>query len=94
VIAVHRITQPDHELYLNPDLIQVIEANPDTVIVLVNGTRIVVSETASELTDLVRRWRASILDATDHPTAARARRAAYGRLSAVVELPREHGHAD
>ena len=39
MIAVHRITQPDHELYVNPDLIQVIEANPDTVIVLANGNR-------------------------------------------------------
>ncbi len=94
MIAVHRITQPDHDLYVNPDLIQVIEANPDTVIVLVNGTRIVVSETAAELADLVRRWRASIFDATEHPSAARARRAASGRLAAVVEMRREHGHAD
>jgi flagellar protein FlbD len=94
VIAVHRITQPDHDLYLNPDLIQVIEANPDTVIVLVNGTRFVVSETASEVTDLVRAWRASILEAIEHPSAGTGRRAAYGRLAAVVELPREHGHAD
>ncbi len=61
VIAVHRITQPDHELYVNPDLIQVIEANPDTVIVLANGTRFVVSETAAEVAELVRQWRASIV---------------------------------
>lgn len=94
MIAVHRLTQPDHDLYVNPDLIQVIEANPDTVIVLANGTRFVISETAAEVAELVRRWRASILDATEHPSAARARRAAYGRLAAVVELPREHGHAD
>jgi flagellar protein FlbD len=94
VIAVHRITQPDHELYVNPDLIQVIEANPDTVIVLVNGTRFVVAESAAEVTALVREWRASILDAIEHPAADTARKAAYGRLAAVVELPREHGHAD
>jgi flagellar protein FlbD len=94
VIAVHRITQPDHDLFVNPDLIQVIEANPDTVIVLVNGTRFVVSETAAEIADLVRAWRASILDAIEHPSAATARNAAYGRLAAVVELHPEHGTAN
>jgi flagellar protein FlbD len=94
VIAVHRITQPDHELYVNPDLIQVIEANPDTVIVLANGTRIVVSETATEVADLVRTWRASIVAAVERPARANARRAGYGRLAAVVELPRENGSAD
>jgi flagellar protein FlbD len=94
VIAVHRITQPDHELYVNPDLIQVIEANPDTVIVLANGTRFVVSETAAEVAVLVREWRASIVAAIERPSRANARRAAYGRLAAVVELPRESGSAD
>ena len=49
MIAVHRLTQPDHELYVNPDLIQVVEANPDTVIVLTNGTRFVVAETPAEV---------------------------------------------
>ena len=63
MIAVHRITQPDHELYVNPDLIQVIEANPDTVIVLANGTRFVVAETADRgRVELVRQRRASIVD--------------------------------
>ena len=94
MIAVHRITQPDHELYVNPDLIQVIEANPDTVIVLANGTRFVVSETAAEVTDRVRRWRASIVAAIERPSRADARRAGYGRLAAVVELPRDTGSAD
>ena len=94
MIAVHRITQPDHELYVNPDLIQVIEANPDTVIVLANGTRYVVSETAAEVTDLVRRWRASIVAAVEPRPLANARRAGSGRLAAVVGLPRDARAAD
>ena len=94
MIAVHRITQPDHELYVNPDLIQVIEANPDTVIVLANGTRYVVSETAAEVTDRVRRWRASIVAAVEPRPRANARRAGSGRLAAVVELPRDARAAD
>jgi uncharacterized protein YlzI (FlbEa/FlbD family) len=84
VIAVHRITQPDHELYVNPDLIQVIEANPDTVI----------SETATEVAELVRQWRASIVSAVEHPSPAIAHRAGFGRLAAVVEMPRDTGSAD
>ena len=92
MIAVHRISQPEHELYVNPDLIQVVDANPDTVIVLCNGTRFVVSETPAEVAELVRAWRASILTATERPSPGR--RAAFGRLAAVVELPRDHGHAD
>jgi uncharacterized protein YlzI (FlbEa/FlbD family) len=79
---------------VNPDLIQVIEANPDTVIVLANGTRYVVSETAAEVTDLVRKWRASIAAAVERPARAYARRAGYGRLAAVVDLPRDNGSAD
>jgi uncharacterized protein YlzI (FlbEa/FlbD family) len=94
VIAVHRITQPDHELYVNPDLIQVIEANPDTVIVLANGNRFVVSETATEVAGLVREWRASIVAAVEQPSPATARRVGYGRLAAVVDPPRESGSAD
>jgi flagellar protein FlbD len=94
VIAVHRIAQPDHDVYVNPDLIQVIDANPDTVIVLCNGTKFVVSETPDEVAELVREWRVSILTATEHPSPAAGRRAAFGRLAAVVELPRDHGHAD
>ena len=95
MIAVHRITQPDHEVYVNPDLIQVVDANPDTVIVLANGTKFVVSETPAEVAELVREWRASSPHrhrAPDRPPTVR--HAAFGRLAAVIELPRDHGDAD
>ncbi len=61
MIAVHRLTHPDAELYINPDQIQLIEGNPDTVLTLVNGSKFVVGETADEVTALIRSWRASIL---------------------------------
>jgi flagellar protein FlbD len=61
MIALHRITQPDQEFFLNPDLIQVVEAHPDTVITLTNGSRYVVSETPAEVVELVRERRASVL---------------------------------
>lgn len=68
MIPLHRITQPDHELYVNPELIQTVEANPDTVISLTNGSKFVVSETPAEVARLVRDWRAGIVAASGaHP---------------------------
>jgi flagellar protein FlbD len=61
MIALHRITNPDHPLYLNPDLFQTIEANPDTVITLENSSKFVVRETPAEIVQLVREWRASVI---------------------------------
>jgi flagellar protein FlbD len=61
MIVVHRLTHPDTELYLNPDQIQMIEGNPDTVITLTNGSKFVVGERPGEVAHLVRRWRSSIL---------------------------------
>jgi flagellar protein FlbD len=70
MIPVHRLTQPDHELYVNPELIQTVEANPDTVISLTNGSRFVVAETPAQVARLVRDWRAGIVAAsTEHPDA-------------------------
>ena len=78
MIAVHRITQPDHELYVNPDLIQIVEANPDTVIVLTNGSKFVVSETPAEVARarprLARRHRRVASGGHTRPSRERARR--------------------
>lgn len=49
---------------LNPDLIERIEATPDTVITLVSGTKYVVAETVEELVEEVRNFRAAVLIAT------------------------------
>jgi flagellar protein FlbD len=65
MITVHRLTSPDHPLYLNPDLIQTVEANPDTVIALENSSKFVVIETPEQVVELVRQWRASILARVD-----------------------------
>ncbi len=61
MIALHRLVQPEHPLYLNPDLIQQVEANPDTVVTLANGSRYVVSETPADVAALVADWRAGII---------------------------------
>lgn len=77
MIQVHRHNQPDQDLWLNPDLIQQIETTPDTVIMLSNETRLVVSETPEVIVDRIRTWRAGILRRAESPTA----------LKTVVALP-------
>jgi flagellar protein FlbD len=61
MIVIHRITHPNEPLHLNPDLIQTVEANPDTVVSLTNASRFVVAETPEEITQLIRTWRASVI---------------------------------
>ncbi len=46
---------------LNPDLIERVEATPDTVIVLVDSTRYVVRERVEEITYRVREAKAAII---------------------------------
>ena len=45
---------------LNPDLIEKAEATPDTVITMVDGHKLVVSESVPEVVGLIRLWRASV----------------------------------
>lgn len=46
---------------LNPDLILIIEATPDTILTLTTGVHIVITETPDEVAAIVRAWRAGIL---------------------------------
>ena len=80
MIPVHRLTQPDHELFVNPQLIQTVEANPDTVIALTNGSKFVVSETPAQVARLVREWheRATVADYLNN------RRSPWPRKAAVL----------
>ena len=70
MIPVHRLTQPDHELYVNPELIQTVEANPDTVIALTNGSKfVVVGDARPGRASSMREWRAGILVVSGEHTA-------------------------
>jgi flagellar protein FlbD len=46
---------------LNPDLIERVEAHPDTVAFLVDGTKYVVKESVDEVLQEIREYRAGIL---------------------------------
>src|SRR5215203_5235994 len=88
VISVTRLN--GERFALNPDLIERVEAHPDTVAFLVDGTKYVVKETVDEVLQEIREYRAGILatsyemdrgeyrpDAADHTSS----------VSAVVPFP-------
>ena len=63
MIRLHKLGRTPQPFHLNPDLILTVEANPDTVVVLTTGSRLVVVESPEEVAESVRTWRASVLDA-------------------------------
>jgi flagellar protein FlbD len=61
MIALHRLTHPNQVVFVNSDLIQTIEATPDTVVSLTNSSRLIVIEKPYEILGLIRGWRSSII---------------------------------
>lgn len=55
------------EIVVNADLIETVEATPDTIVTLVDGTRYVVEESPSELIDRIKTYRAAVLRFSDEP---------------------------
>lgn len=56
---------------VNPDLIERVQASPDTTIVMVDGARFVVRETMEELIAQITAFRASVLAQASRLSAAR-----------------------
>jgi flagellar protein FlbD len=48
---------------LNPDLIERVEANPDTVVVLIGGARYPVAEPVEEVVKRIRAYRGAVIAA-------------------------------
>ena len=61
MIVLHKLNHDRDSLYLNPDLIQVVEARPDTHILLTTGTNIVVFETPQQVAEAVLAYRVRLL---------------------------------
>ena len=87
MIALHRLTHPNEPLYLNPDLIQTVEAHPDTVISLTTNAKLVVSDSVEEVVTRIREWRASILVVALTSPAAGSRKETVKALGQVVQMP-------
>lgn len=49
-----------HAFVVNPDLLERAEATPDTVVTLVDGSRLVVLESIEEITELIVGFRAAV----------------------------------
>jgi uncharacterized protein YlzI (FlbEa/FlbD family) len=61
MISLHRLGHQVEAFQLNPDLIMTVEATPDTVITLTNGTKIVVAEPPERVVADVRDHKIEIL---------------------------------
>jgi flagellar protein FlbD len=61
MINLHRLGHKLEAFHLNPDLIFTVEANPDTVITLTTGVKIVVGETPQRVAAAVKAYRVDIL---------------------------------
>ena len=92
MISLHRLGHQAEEFHLNPDLIVTVEGNPDTVITLTTGTKVVVAETPDRVVEEIRSYRVDVLsgalnrrrqEAPPQPHGVHARRAAQGMLLSI-----------
>jgi flagellar protein FlbD len=65
MIVVTRFSGP--AVALNCDLIERVEANPDTVLTMVDGSRYVVRESVAEVVEKICAFRASVLREAGRP---------------------------
>lgn len=63
MILVHRLR--GEPIFINEDLIESIEATPDTVVTLVDGRKLVLADAPEDLVERARRYRASVLVAVE-----------------------------
>jgi flagellar protein FlbD len=97
MIRLHKLGRTPQPFHLNPDLILTVEANPDTVVVLTTGSRLVVVESPEQVAESVRTWRASVLDAMSRvPRRAQTLALVRGTAGdgAIVALNAEHAQQE
>jgi flagellar protein FlbD len=63
VILVHRLQ--GEPLFVNADLIETVETAPDTIVTLIDGRKVLVSEPPDEVVARIQQYRAAILVAAD-----------------------------
>jgi uncharacterized protein YlzI (FlbEa/FlbD family) len=97
MIRLQKLGRTPQPFHLNPDLILTVEANPDTVVVLTTGSRLVVVESPEQVAEAVRTWRASVLDAmTRVPRRSQTLALVRGTAGdgAIVALNAEHARQE
>lgn len=61
MIVLHRLGHEAEPFHLNPDMILIVEALPDTVVTLTSGVKVVVVESPERVAEEVRAYRSGIL---------------------------------
>ncbi|WP_394769221.1 flagellar FlbD family protein [Lacisediminihabitans sp.] len=85
MIVVTRLN--DSQFAINPDLIERINSNPDTTLVMVDGAKYIVTESMTEVIDRILHYRATVIALT-HELSASGRLPAsrpFGIVDAVEE---------
>ncbi len=83
MIVVTRLNGP--RFAVNPDLLQRVESTPDTILTLIDGTKYIVAESMTEITELVVEYRARVVAAT-MSLAHQADQQTLEQVAAVTEL--------
>ncbi len=95
MIILHRLGHQAEPFYLSPEMIVTVEANPDTVVALTTGAKIIVNESPEVVVARVRRARVEVLvDAAQARDEGRAdghshasTRRGVGEILRVLESP-------
>jgi flagellar protein FlbD len=61
MIVLHRLGHQAEPFYLSPEMIVTVEANPDTVVTLTTGAKVIVNESPEVVVQRVRRSRVAVL---------------------------------
>jgi len=69
---IHLTRLNKHPVVVNSDLIKFVENTPDTVVTLVSGEKIVVSEAVEEVLDRIIKFRRRLLACPDDPRPSNA----------------------
>ncbi len=77
------------EIVVNADLIETVEATPDTIVTLVDGTRYLVEESPAELVERIKTYRAAVLRFSDDPVVAPSPEPGDRPAGDVLNLPVE-----
>jgi flagellar protein FlbD len=95
VIILHRLGHQAEPFYLSPEMIVTVEANPDTVVTLTTGAKIIVHEAPEVVVQRVRRARVEVLvdaaqardeERREDPARGGGRRG-LGEVLRVLETP-------
>ena len=91
MIMLHKLGHDAERFYLAPDLIVTVEANPDTVIALTTGAKLLVVETPQEIVELVRASRVGVLvdalEQREHERAGQRWTDAGGTAAELAGVP-------